>query len=59
MISFGMETKPTVYSKLADWITAFNSISDQQPKEARILGELISSLQKKMMSERIAVIPAN
>ena len=45
MISFNMITQPTIETKLADWITAFNSISNKQSEEAQILKGLVNDLK--------------
>ena len=51
-----MQTQPTVERKIADWMTAFNSISNRQSDEAQILDGLITGLQKKMILEGMIVI---
>ena len=57
MISLDMKTQPTMETKLADWESAFNSISNKQSKEAEILDGLASGLKNKIMIEGMRVIP--
>ena len=57
MISLCMKTQPTMETKLADWKSAFNSISNKQSKEARILDGLVAGLKNKIMIEGMIVIP--
>jgi hypothetical protein len=52
-----MKTKPTVETKLADWITAFNSISNKQSEEARILKGLVNGLKNGIIREGMSIIP--
>jgi len=52
-----MQTQPTVERKMADWMTAFNSISNKQSEEAEILRGLTVSLKEKMAREGMIVIP--
>ena len=57
MISLYMITQPTTETKLADWITAFNSISNKQSEEAQILKDLVNGLKNGIIREGMAVIP--
>jgi len=57
MISLYMITQPTTETKLADWITAFNSISNKQSEEAQILKGLVNGLKNGVIREGMAVIP--
>ena len=57
MISPYMITQPTTETKLADWITAFNSISNKQSEEAQILKGLVNGLKNGIIREGMAVIP--
>ena len=57
MISSYMITQPTLETKLADWILAFNSISNKQSEEAQILKGLVKDLKNKIIGEGMAVIP--
>ena len=57
MISLHMITQPTTETKLADWITAFNSISNKQSEEAQILKGLVNGLKNGVIREGMAVIP--
>ena len=52
-----MQTQPTVERKIADWMTAFNSISNKQSQEAKILRDLTTGLKEKMEREGMIVIP--
>jgi len=52
-----MKTKPTAEKKFADWMTAFNSISNQQSKEAQILRDLTNGLKTKIVYEEMVIIP--
>lgn len=52
-----MNTHPTIQTKLADWNTAFNSISNRQSDEAQILADLIAGLKNKMNFEGMVLIP--
>ena len=52
-----MITQPTTETKLADWITAFNSISNKQSEEAQILRGLVNSLKNKLFGEGMVSIP--
>ena len=57
MISQYMITQPTTETKLADWITAFNSISNKQSEEAQILKGLVNGLKNGIIREGMAIIP--
>ena len=57
MISLYMITQPTTETKLADWITAFNSISNKQSEEAQILKGLVNGLKNWIIREGMAIIP--
>ena len=57
MISLFMITQPTTETKLANWITAFNSISNKQSEEAQILKGLVNGLKNGIIREGMAVIP--
>jgi hypothetical protein len=57
MISLYMITQPTTETKLADWITAFNSISNKQSEEAQILKGLVNGLKNGIIREGMAIIP--
>ena len=52
-----MKTQPTIERKLADWMTAFNSISNKQSEEAKILRDLTVGLEEKMAKKGMIVIP--
>ncbi len=57
MISLYMITQPTTETKLADWITAFNSISNKQSEEAQILKGLMNGLKNGIIREGMSIIP--
>ena len=57
MISLNMKTQPTIETKLADWITAFNSISNKQSEEAQILKDLVNGLKNGFIREGMKSIP--
>ena len=57
MISLSMITHPTTETKLADWITAFNSISNKQSEEAQILKGLVNGLKNGIIREGMVIIP--
>jgi hypothetical protein len=57
MISLNMITQPTTETKLADWITAFNSISNKQSEEAQILKGLVNGLKNGIIREGMTSIP--
>ena len=57
MISSYMITQPTTETKLADWITAFNSISNKQSEEAQILKGLVNGLKNGIIREGMSIIP--
>ena len=57
MISLYMITQPTTETKLADWITAFNSISNKQSEEAQILKGLVNGLKNGIIREGMSIIP--
>ena len=52
-----MKTQPTIERKLADWMTAFNSISNKQSQEGQILRDLALGLKDKIANEGMIVIP--
>jgi hypothetical protein len=52
-----MITQPTTETKLADWITAFNSISNKQSEEAQILKGLVNGLKNGIIREGMVIIP--
>ena len=52
-----MITQPTIETKLADWMTAFNSISNKQSEEAQILKGLANGLKNKDTGEGMITIP--
>jgi len=52
-----MQTQPTVERKIADWMTAFNSISNKQSQEAKILRDLTLGLKEKMARDGMTIIP--
>jgi len=52
-----MQTQPTIEKKLADWITAFNSVSNKQSQEAQILKYLALGLKGKIAKEGMVVLP--
>ena len=51
-----MQTQPTIEKKLADWMTAFNSISNKQSQEAQILKDLALGLKGMIVNEGMVVI---
>ena len=57
MISLCMKTQSMIETKKADWIAAFNSISDKQSEEAQILKGLIYGLKNKINGEGIIIVP--
>lgn len=57
MISLYMKTQPTIETKIADWTSAFNSISNKQSEEAQILRGLVNGLKNKIKVEGMTVIP--
>jgi hypothetical protein len=52
-----MITQPTIETKLADWTTAFFSISNKQSEQAQILRGLIDGLSDEMLRKGMVVIP--
>jgi len=52
-----MITQPTIETKLADWNSAFNSISNKQSKDAQILKGLINGLKNETIREGMKSIP--
>jgi len=50
-----MKTFPTIERKLADWRSAFDSISDKQNQEARILKGLMIELRHAKREETVVV----
>ena len=52
-----MITQPTTETKLADWITAFNSISNKQSEEAQILKGLVNGLKNGIIRKGMSIIP--
>ena len=52
-----MKTQSMIETKKADWIAAFNSISDKQSEEAQILKGLIYGLKNKINGEGIIIVP--
>ncbi len=57
MISLNMITQPTITTKLADWTTAFNSISNKQSEEAQILKGLVNGLKNGIIREGMITFP--
>lgn len=57
MISLFMKTQFVIETKKADWIAAFNSMSNKQSEEAQILKGLIDGLKDKIMEEGITIVP--
>ena len=57
MISLVMKTQPTIETKLDDWNTAFNSISNKQSEEAQILKGLANVLKNKIIGEGMVTVP--
>jgi len=57
MISFNMKLQPTKERKLADWNLAFNSISNKQSEEAKILKGLVNGLESKIIGEEMIPTP--
>jgi hypothetical protein len=51
-----MNKQPTVETKLADWTSAFYSMSNKESSEAQILKELVNNLRKKI-HEGMVIIP--
>jgi hypothetical protein len=56
-ISLNMITQPIITTKLADWTTAFNSISNKQSEQAQILNGLVNGLKNKIIGEGMVTIP--
>ena len=52
-----MITQPTIETKLADWMTAFNSISNKQSEESQILKSLLNDLKNRITGEGMETIP--
>ncbi|MGD2106101.1 MAG: hypothetical protein PVH93_00685 [Nitrosopumilaceae archaeon] len=52
-----MKTQTMIETKKADWIAAFNSISNKQSEEAQILKGLINGLKNKIFGEGIVIVP--
>ena len=52
-----MKTQPTIEKKLADWMSAFYSMSNKQSQEAQILKELANNLRQKIHGDGMVVIP--
>ncbi len=52
-----MITQPTIETKLFDWNLAFNSISNKQTEEARILKGLVNGLKNKIIGDGMVTIP--
>jgi len=52
-----MITQPTIETKLADWMTVFNSISNKQSEEAQILKGLVNGLKNRIIGEGMITIP--
>ena len=52
-----MQKIPTIEKKLADWMTAFNSMPNQQSQEAQILRDLTTGLKDKIVYEGMVIIP--
>ena len=52
-----MITQPTIETKLADWMAAFNSISNKQSEEAQILNGLVNGLKNRDTGEGMVTIP--
>ena len=50
-----MKTFPTIERKLDDWRSVFDSISDKQHQEARILKGLMNELQYTKKKETVVV----
>ena len=57
MISLFMKTQSLIETKKADWIAAFNSISNKQSEEAQILEGLINSLETKIARRGTIIVP--
>ena len=57
MISYNMITQPTIETKLADWTTAFYSISNKQSEKAQILKGLLNGLNNEIIRKGMVVIP--
>lgn len=54
-----MQIQPTKETKLADWMTAFNSISNKQSQEAQILRGLAIGLKEKIANDGMVIIPGS
>ncbi len=52
-----MIIQPTIETKLADWTAAFNSISNKQSEEAKILKGLVNGLKNRIIREGMVTIP--
>ena len=52
-----MQTQPTIEKKLADWMTAFNSISNKQSQEGQILRDLALGLKNKIVNDGMVIVP--
>ena len=57
MIALCMKTQSMIETKKADWIEAFNSISNKQSEEAQILKDLIYGLKNKIHEDGIVIVP--
>lgn len=54
--TINMQKHPTVDKKLADWVSAFNSIPNKQTQEAHILKSLIlENLAEEKRMEKIKI----
>lgn len=51
-----MNKQPTLETKLADWTSAFYSMSNKHSQEAQILKELANNLREKIQ-EGMVIIP--
>jgi len=54
--TIGMQNEPKIDKKLADWVSAFNSIPDKQSQDATILKDLILGYHAKPKKMEIDVI---
>jgi hypothetical protein len=52
-----MKTQPTIETKLADWVLAFNSIPNKQSEEAHVLQGLVDDLNNKIIRKGMPIIP--
>jgi hypothetical protein len=52
-----MKTQSLIETKKADWIAAFNSISNKQSVEAQILKSLITGIENKTDGKGIIIVP--